>query len=80
MKETNGLRKELEKIKKQCTHCMASKEIKDTKLEQKHYLFNCRRMDSGGTKRIYKRLKKAIHDKQNLAEFKSCTKCFMPFE
>ena len=37
-------------------------------------------MDLEGTKRIYKRLKKAIHDKQSLTKFRNCTKCFMPFE
>ena len=37
-------------------------------------------MDSEEAKRIYKKLKKAICDKQSLARFKSCTKYFMPFE
>ena len=57
------MRKELKRMKKQCMHCIASEEIEDTKLKQKHYLFNCGRMDLKGTKRIYKGLKKVIHNK-----------------
>ena len=59
---------------------MALRKIKDTKLEQRHYLFNCGRMDLGRAKKMYKKLKKAICDKWNLAKFGDCTKCFVLFE
>ena len=37
-------------------------------------------MDLEGIKRMYKRLKKAIRDKQNLAKFGNYIKCFVLFE
>ena len=80
MKEVGRLRKELEKMKKQCMHCMALRKIKNIELKQRHYLFNCGRMDLRGAKRMYKGMKKVIHDKWNLAKFRNCTKCFMSFE
>ena len=67
-------------MKEQCTHCMALKKIKDTKSKQKHYLFNCGKMDLKEIKRMYKRLKKIICDKWNLVKFGNCTWYFMPFE
>ena len=69
MKETNKLKKKLKKMKKQYTHYIALRKIEDTELGQKHYLFNCGRINLKETKRTYKRLKKAICDKQNLAKY-----------
>ena len=80
MKKINRLKKELERMKRWCMHCMILKEVEDIESKQKHYLFNCGRMDLKRIKGMYKGLKKTICDRQNLVRFGSCIKCFVLFE